>query len=224
MIVEEGDTERLVRALDMGVNDYLMRPVERNELLARCRSQLRRKRYQDQLKDNFQRSLEMAVTDSLTGLYNRRYMTNHLATLVDEGAHGGKSLALMILDIDFFKAVNDTYGHAAGDEILKEFANRLSTNVRGIDLACRLGGEEFVIVMPDTDADTAMTIAERLRMRIAERAFQTDTEQMIDVTVSIGLAVAHWPNDDAEALLQRADQALYRAKREGRNRVNAEAA
>jgi len=224
VIVEEGDTERLVRALDMGVNDYLMRPVERNELLARCRSQLRRKRYQDQLKDNFQRSLEMAVTDSLTGLYNRRYMSNHLATLVDEGAHGGKSLALMILDIDFFKAVNDTYGHAAGDNILKEFANRISTNVRGIDLACRLGGEEFVIVMPDTDADTAMTIAERLRTRIAERAFQTDTEQMIDVTVSIGLAVAHWPNDDAEALLQRADQALYRAKREGRNRVNAEAA
>ncbi|PCJ71556.1 MAG: PleD family two-component system response regulator [Rhodobiaceae bacterium] len=224
VIVEEGDTERLVRALDMGVNDYLTRPVERNELLARCRSQLRRKRYQDQLKDNFQRSLEMAVTDSLTGLYNRRYMTNHLATLVDEGAHGGKPLALMILDIDFFKAVNDTHGHAAGDEILKEFANRLSTNVRGIDLACRLGGEEFVIVMPDTDADTAMTIAQRLRTRIAERAFKTDTDQMIDVTVSIGLAVAHWPNDDAEALLQRADQALYRAKSEGRNRVNAEAA
>ncbi len=224
VIVEEGDTERLVRALDMGVNDYLMRPVERNELLARCRSQLRRKRYQDQLKDNFQRSLEMAITDPLTGLYNRRYMSNHLATLVDEGAHSGKQLALMILDIDFFKLVNDTYGHAAGDEVLKEFASRISTNVRGIDLACRLGGEEFVIVMPDTDAETAMTIAQRLRTRIAERAFSTDTEQMIDVTVSIGLAVAHWPDDDAEKLLQRADQALYQAKRDGRNRVQAEAA
>jgi len=223
-IVEEGDTARLVRALDMGVNDYLTRPVERSELLARCRSQLRRKRYQDQLKDNFQRSLEMAITDSLTGLYNRRYMTNHLATLVDEGAHSGKALSLMILDIDFFKAVNDTYGHGAGDEVLKEFSKRLSTNVRGIDLACRLGGEEFVVVMPDTELETAMSIAQRLRMRIAERAFKTDTEKMIEVTVSIGLASAHWPDDTAEALLERADQALYQAKHDGRNRVNSEAA
>lgn len=224
VIVEEGDTERLVRALDMGVNDYLMRPVERNELMARCRSQMRRKQYQDQLKDNFQRSLEMAVTDSLTGLYNRRYMTNHLATLVDEGAHSGKPLSLMILDIDYFKAVNDTYGHGAGDEVLKEFSRRIATNVRGIDLACRLGGEEFVVVMPDTDRETAITIAERLRSRVAERAFQTDTDRTIDVTVSIGLAGANWPHDSATALLERADQALYEAKRSGRNRVFAEAA
>lgn len=223
-IVEEGDTARLVRALDMGVNDYLTRPVERNELLARCRSQLKRKRYQDQLKDNFQKSLEMAVTDSLTGLYNRRYMTNHLATLVDEGAHSGKPLSLMILDIDYFKVVNDTHGHGAGDEVLKEFAKRISTNVRGIDLACRLGGEEFVVVMPDTDIETAMSIAQRLRSRVAERAFATDTDTMIDVTVSIGLAAACWPNDNPEALLERADQALYKAKRDGRNRVITEAA
>jgi two-component system, cell cycle response regulator len=223
-IVEEGDTPRLARALDMGVNDYLTRPVDRSELLARCRSQLKRKRYQDQLKDNFQKSLEMAVTDSLTGLYNRRYMTNHLATLVDEGAHSGKSLSLMILDIDFFKAVNDTYGHGAGDEVLKEFAKRISMNVRGIDLACRLGGEEFVVVMPDTGLETATSIAQRLRTRVAERSFSTDTETTIDVTVSIGLASANWPDDNAEALLERADQALYKAKRDGRNRVNSEAA
>lgn len=223
-IVEEGDTARLVRALDMGVNDYLVRPVERNELNARCRTQLRRKRYQDQLKQNFQKSLEMAVTDPLTGLYNRRYMSNHLSTLVEEGAHSGKPLALMILDIDFFKSVNDTYGHAAGDEILKEFAKRISGNVRGVDLACRLGGEEFVVVMPDTNAGVAMSIAERLRQRIAERKFETDTGEQLDVTVSIGLAAAIWPNDTAEAMMERADQALYRAKRDGRNRVHAEAA
>ncbi|MCE8000306.1 MAG: PleD family two-component system response regulator [Rhodobiaceae bacterium] len=223
-MVEEGDMEKLVRALDMGVNDYLMRPVERNELMARCRTQLRRKRYQDQLKDNFQRSLEMAFTDSLTGLYNRRYMTNHLTTLVEEGAHSGKPLSLMLLDIDYFKAVNDTYGHGAGDEVLKEFGSRISDNVRGIDLACRLGGEEFVVVMPDTDADTAIAIAERLRSRVAERAFKTEVEQAIEVTVSIGLAGAIWPYDSAEALLERADQALYKAKRDGRNRVNTEAA
>ena len=223
-MVEEGDMGRLVRALDMGVNDYLMRPVERNELMARCRTQLRRKRYQDQLKDNFQRSLEMAFTDALTGLYNRRYMTNHLTTLVEEGAHSGKPLSLMLLDIDYFKAVNDTYGHAAGDEVLQEFGRRISANVRGIDLACRLGGEEFVVVMTDTDAETAIAIAERLRTRVAERAFKTEVEQAIEVTVSIGLAGAIWPYDSAEALLERADQALYKAKRDGRNRVNTEAA
>ncbi|MAN62698.1 MAG: PleD family two-component system response regulator [Parvibaculum sp.] len=223
-MVEEGDMDRLVRALDMGVNDYLMRPVERNELMARCRTQLRRKRYQDQLKDNFQRSLEMAFTDSLTGLYNRRYMTNHLTTLVEEGAHSGKPLSLMLLDIDYFKAVNDTYGHGAGDEVLKEFGRRISDNVRGIDLACRLGGEEFVVIMPDTDSDTAIAVAERLRSRMAERPFKTEVEQAIEVTVSIGLAGAIWPYDSAEALLERADQALYKAKRDGRNRVNTEAA
>ncbi|MBO6542498.1 MAG: PleD family two-component system response regulator [Alphaproteobacteria bacterium] len=223
-MVEEGDTERLVRALDMGVCDYLTRPVDRLELLARCGTQLRRKRYQDQLKTNFKRSMEMAVTDPLTGLYNRRYMTTHLASLMEEGAHSGRPLALMILDIDHFKAVNDTHGHAAGDEVLKEFARRVTNNVRGIDLACRLGGEEFVVVMPDTDAETALTIAERLRNRIAERAFPVDEETRLSVTVSIGLAGAIWPDDTNDALMERADQALYKAKRDGRNRVIAEAA
>jgi len=223
-MVEEGDMDRLVRALDMGVNDYLMRPVEQNELMARCRTQLRRKRYQDQLKDTFQRSLEMAFTDALTGLYNRRYMSNHLTTLVDEGAHSGRPLSLMLLDIDYFKAVNDTYGHGAGDEVLTEFGRRIADNVRGIDLACRLGGEEFVVIMPDTEAETAISIAERLRSRVAERSFKTEAEQDIEVTVSIGLAGAIWPYDSAEALLERADQALYKAKRDGRNRVNTEAA
>ena len=149
MIVEDGDTGRLVRALDMGVNDYLLRPVERNELVARARSQLRRKRYQDYLRDKFQQGLELAITDGLTGLHNRRYMEGHLSTLVTDAANTGKPVSLLIFDIDHFKPVNDTYGHAAGDAVLKQFADRIANNVRGVDLACRLGGEEFVVVMPD---------------------------------------------------------------------------
>ncbi|MBX3493900.1 MAG: PleD family two-component system response regulator [Parvibaculum sp.] len=224
-IVEEGDTARLVRALDMGVNDYLVRPMERNELVARARSQLRRKRYQDYLRDKFQQGLELAITDGLTGLYNRRYMEGHLSTLVSDGIKTGKPVALLIFDIDYFKPVNDTYGHAAGDAVLKQFAERLAQNVRGIDLACRLGGEEFVVVMPDTDLAFAMTVAERLRQCIAMRPFTIDDAgKTLDITVSIGIAVTGGALDTATKLLERADQGLYRAKRDGRNRVAAEAA
>ncbi|MBO6634399.1 PleD family two-component system response regulator [Parvibaculum sp.] len=225
VIVEDGDTGRLVRALDMGVNDYLVRPVERNELVARARSQLRRKRYQDYLRDKFQQGLELAITDGLTGLHNRRYMEGHLATLVTDAANTGKPVSLLIFDIDHFKPVNDTYGHAAGDAVLKQFADRIANNVRGVDLACRLGGEEFVVVMPDTDIEYATSVAERLRQCIAAKPFLLDDGgRELDVTVSIGIAVTSGPNDTVAKLMERADQGLYRAKRDGRNRVAAEAA
>jgi len=223
-IVEEGDTPRLVRALDMGVNDYLLRPVDRNELVARCRTQLRRKRYQDYLRDKFQQGLELAITDALTGLYNRRYMESHLTTLVEEGLQSGKPVSLLIFDIDYFKAVNDTHGHAAGDTVLKEFAQRIQQNVRGVDLACRLGGEEFVVVMPDTDLSYAFMVGERLRQKVAEVPFRIEPSTTLNVTVSIGIGVTEGGGDTAKKLLERADNALYRAKRDGRNRVVAEAA
>ena len=223
-IVEEGDTPRLVRALDMGVNDYLVRPVDRNELVARCRTQIRRKRFQDYLREKFQQGLELAITDSLTGLYNRRYMESHLGAMVDDGRMNNKPVSLLIFDIDFFKAVNDTYGHGAGDVVLKEFSQRIAQNVRGVDLACRMGGEEFVVVMPDTDIAYAKMVAERLRTRIGETSFKIGDGQELHVTVSIGIAVVDGSDDTAEKLIARADAALYRAKRDGRNRVEAEAA
>lgn len=223
-IVEEGDTPRLVRALDMGVNDYLVRPVDRNELVARCRTQLRRKRFQDYLRDKFQQGLELAITDSLTGLYNRRYMESHLNAMVEDGLTNDKPVSLLIFDIDFFKSVNDTYGHGAGDTVLKEFSQRIAQNVRGVDLACRMGGEEFVVVMPDTDLPYAMMVAERLRLRIGEIPFVVEGSENLSVTVSIGIGIVEGAGDTAEKLLERADAALYRAKRDGRNRVVAEAA
>lgn len=223
-IVEEGDTPRLVRALDMGVNDYLVRPVDRNELVARCRTQLRRKRFQNYLRDKFQQGLELAITDSLTGLYNRRYMESHLAAMVQDGLQSNKPVSILIFDIDFFKSVNDTHGHAAGDTVLKEFAQRISQNVRGVDLACRMGGEEFVVVMPDTDLSYAMMVAERLRQRVGEHPFKIEGGAELNVTVSIGIGVVEEAGDTGEKVLERADAALYRAKRDGRNRVVAEAA
>ena len=220
VLVSDGDKRKLNQALEMGVNDYLTRPVDKNELIARVRTQLRKKNYQDRLRHNVQLSLEMAITDQLTGLHNRRYMARHLDNLILSAQKSGKPLAFLIMDIDHFKSVNDTHGHDIGDEVLREFANRISANIRGIDLACRYGGEEFVVVMPDTDIDFACTIAERLRHSVETTPFEISrAPNTLNVTISIGIASALSEGDNAEGLLHRADQALYRAKREGRNRV-----
>jgi two-component system cell cycle response regulator len=224
-VAEAEDSARLMRGLEIGINDYLVRPIDRNELLARVRTQVRKKRYTERLRDNVQMSIEAAITDALTGLHNRRYMESHLATLVEQAHARGKPLTVLVLDIDFFKAVNDTHGHDAGDDVLREFAVRLKKSIRGIDLACRLGGEEFVVVMPDTDMAVATMVAERLRRRIAADPFPISRgERKVEVTISIGLAALTGADDSAASVLKRADQALYRAKRDGRNRVVADAA
>jgi len=221
-VVRQGDTRKLVRALDIGVNDYLTRPVEKNELTARVTTQLRRKRYVDQLRSSFQASLEMAVTDPLTGLYNRRYLASHMTAMFDRAFWTGRPLSVMILDIDHFKGVNDTYGHDCGDKVIQEFAAHISGAVRGIDLACRYGGEEFLIAMPDTDMVFAHIIAERLRQEISVTKFVVNGgRDELHVTVSIGIAsTENGPEDDAsQKLIKRADKALYEAKNNGRNRV-----
>jgi two-component system cell cycle response regulator len=166
----------------------------------------------------------MAITDPLTGLHNRGYMTRHLDTLM-KNAGPGKPISFLIMDIDFFKSVNDTHGHDIGDEVLREFASRVSANVRGIDLACRYGGEEFVVVMPDTELDHAHRIAERIRLHVAGSPFRVlDGEELLTVTISIGVAASLGEADRPDALVKRADEAMYEAKAMGRNRVIARAA
>jgi len=225
VLVSEGDRRKLNQAIEMGVNDYLTRPIDKNELVARVRTQLRKKRYADRLRHNVQLSLEMAITDQLTGLHNRRYMSRHLDTLVQGAGRSSRPLAFLIMDIDYFKTVNDAHGHDIGDEVLREFARRISANIRGIDLACRYGGEEFVVVMPDTDLSFAYTVAERLRKSVEATMFNISrAPSKLQVTISIGITVSQGVDDSAEKLLHRADQALYRAKRDGRNRVIADAA
>jgi two-component system cell cycle response regulator len=224
-VAEADNNQRLIRGLEIGVNDYLIRPVDRNEMLARVRTQIKKKRYTERLRDNVQASIEMAITDALTGLFNRRYMETHLATLMEQAASRGKPLALLILDIDYFKAINDGHGHDAGDDVLREFSLRIRKSIRNIDLACRYGGEEFVIVMPETDIAVAAMVAERIRRRIATEPFAIqEGARNLDVTISIGIAALAGPADTAAAVLKRADTALYRAKRDGRNRVVPDAA
>ena len=225
VVVSDGDKRKLTQALEMGVNDYLTRPVDKNELVARVRTQLRKKLYADRLRHNVQLSLEMAITDQLTGLHNRRYMSRHLDNLLSQSHKSGKPVAFLIMDIDFFKLVNDTHGHDIGDEVLREFARRISANIRGIDLACRFGGEEFVVVMPDTDMAYAYAVAERLRKSIETTPIEISRAPgRLSITISIGIAESEQASDSAEELLYRADQALYRAKKTGRNRVVADAA
>jgi two-component system, cell cycle response regulator len=224
-IAEPEHNTRLLRGLEIGVNDYLLRPVDKNELLARARTQIRKRRYTDHLRDNVQNSIEAAITDALTGLHNRRYMETHLATLAEQAAGRGKPLALMMLDIDYFKSINDTHGHDAGDDVLREFAMRIRKSIRGIDLACRYGGEEFVIVMPETDLHVAGMVAERLRRSVAGEPFAIQKgAKRIEVTISIGLSTLERKGEPVADVLKRADTALYRAKHEGRNRVVAQAA
>jgi two-component system cell cycle response regulator len=220
-ITEPVSNARMVRGLEIGVNDYLMRPIDKNELLARARSQVRKRRYTERLRDNVQISIEMAITDALTGLFNRRYMESHLTGLLEQASARGKPLAVLVIDIDYFKSINDH----AGDDVLREFALRIKRSIRGIDLACRYGGEEFVVVMPETDMAVAAMVAERLRRRIAAEPFAIhEGARSIPVTISIGIAALRGADDNAAGVLKRADQALYRAKRDGRNRVVPDAA
>ncbi len=225
LIAGEEEEERIIRGLDLGVNDYLTRPLDPQELVARLRTQVRRKRYNDHLRASVTQTIEMAVTDGLTGLHNRRYLDSHLQTLFDRAVARRRPLSLLITDIDRFKSINDAFGHDGGDDVLREFAARLRKNVRGIDLACRYGGEEFVIVMPDTEFEVAMKVGERIRGEIASEPFRIGRDgKSIAVTVSIGVSSLLRAQDTAADLLKRADIALYEAKSSGRNRVVAKAA
>jgi two-component system, cell cycle response regulator len=224
LIGADRDLPRLAKGLDLGANDYLVRPVDRNELVARTGIQIRRKRLQDRLNDNYRRSLSLALTDELTGLYNRRYLFAHLDELIGRVNHDGTGAALLLFDIDHFKQVNDTHGHAAGDDVLRELAARAANTVRSVDLVARLGGEEFVVVMPETRLAIAATVAERLRLAVASEPFVVRANgEGLHITVSIGVTTAIADGDDRGRLLKRADDALYDAKAAGRNRVTVRA-
>jgi two-component system cell cycle response regulator len=209
----------LVKGFDIGINDYLFRPIDSNELKARVRTQVRRKRYQDGLLDTYQRSLALALTDGLTGLYNRRYFEAHLESTIARARTSGNEVSILMLDLDHFKRINDTHGHAVGDHVLKAVARLLSNGTREVDLVARIGGEEFVVVMPDSTDGIGLKVAERLRRAIASNPVETPPPAgAISVTVSVGVAVVE-PGESGSEALRRADDALYGAKSQGRNRV-----
>ncbi|MGB0906552.1 MAG: PleD family two-component system response regulator [Maricaulaceae bacterium] len=218
IVVDDAENQdRLIRAYDIGVNDTLMRPIVKQELRARASTQLRRKFYADNLRDNFNENLEMVVSDPLTGLGNRRYFDRSFDPLLSELKEKNTPVSLIVFDIDNFKRVNDILGHDMGDYILKEVSARLSTNMRAVDVVSRYGGEEFMIAMPNTIESEAVHAADRIRALIAGTPIYVDGEAL-QITTSAGVSQAQ-VGDSLKDVFKRADAALYRAKMGGRNQV-----
>ncbi len=217
---EDGDNRKLIRALDLGVNDFINRPIDYNEFYARVVSQLKRFAQSELLRKNVDAGMEYAVIDPLTGMYNRRYLNMHLNSLYRKSYEFDKPLSVAILDIDHFKSVNDTYGHDVGDVVLREVAARVKKNIRNFDLGVRTGGEEFVIVMPETDLGQAGAVAERLRQKVcAQPVYVESMDRSLEITASFGVAGLCMHDKNPEDVIKRADSALYHAKRTGRNRA-----
>ncbi len=220
LVTGDGDLEAASQALDLGATDFIETPFDETELVARLRTQIRRKRVAEKLRLNLRDGLKLAVTDPLTGLYNRRYAASHMHKIMARARESETEFAVMLLDLDRFKRINDRYGHDAGDLVLEEFARRLQDNIRGIDLVARIGGEEFFVAMPDASSRDASRIAERVRSAVEDQPFRLpETSLTIRVTVSIGVAMADGTEKSPEAIMKRADKALFDSKHAGRNCV-----
>ena len=211
-------TADMVAGLRAGAHDYLKKPFEGAELIARIGGAVRIKRLQDELQLRNQQLDLLSRVDGLTGVYNRRHIDQQLEAAATRADRGGEPFAVLMMDIDHFKRVNDHEGHPAGDRILKEFARRVQTVVRAGDILGRWGGEEFVIIAPQTDVTSAVVLAERIRAEVGQRPFDLGGRG-IHITVSIGLAAGVVTDSQ---LVDRADRALYRSKTEGRNRVTSD--
>ncbi|WP_281983863.1 diguanylate cyclase [Thalassorhabdomicrobium marinisediminis] len=217
-------------ALDLGANNVVTAQVHRDEIAHRCAVLLKSKRDADALRRTVETGLEAAIIDPLTSVYNRRYALPHLLRLSQESEASGRQFAVMVLDLDHFKAVNDQYGHAVGDEVLQQVAGRLKDNLRAVDLLARIGGEEFLVAIPHSDAAHARRTAERLCALIGEAPFFVGPDrQELRITMSVGVSLNS--GDDAtqvfgsvDEVMSAADGALYAAKSGGRNMVSLGAA
>jgi two-component system cell cycle response regulator len=219
MIGESTQVGRLAKALDLGINDYVIKPFDRNELIARVRTQIRRRRFQALLRQSYEASVSLAMTDSLTGLYNRRYFHTYMQGLMEGVENRRKPLCILLIDVDHFKLVNDSHGHAMGDKVLRSLADNMTGNLRSMDMVARIGGDEFVVVMPDTNIAVAGRVASRLLRKVAAEPVVISDDLSIPVTISIGTAMLVEGVDAVETFLALADGALYKAKQQGRNQV-----
>ncbi|HDZ89172.1 MAG: diguanylate cyclase [Deltaproteobacteria bacterium] len=223
MLTARGSTDDLVEGLEAGADDYLTKPFNRAELIARLKTATRILELERSLKEANEEIRILSITDSLTGSYNRTYMNQNLPKEVRRATRYNRPISLVMVDIDHFKRVNDTYGHQAGDQVLKGLVETITASVRsGIDWVARYGGEEFLVVFPETEFQKAMGLAERLRRDVSDMKIQIKGDT-IQVTASFGVSgfsPSTSPKEIShEAVINLADQALYQAKREGRNRV-----
>lgn len=213
------DVETKIKGLEMGASDYVTKPFDEGELLARMKVQLKIKALQDKLKLANRQLWELSTVDALTKVYNRRYFMHRLDTEFKRRERYDTPLSFLMIDIDYFKKLNDSYGHQVGDDVLRHLGGLISSSVRDTDVAGRYGGEEFCILLPHTDHAGAMTLAARLHETVRTSEFPT-LAGMLHVTISMGVSSSDLPGiDSTEALVKVADEALYRAKKEGRDRV-----
>jgi two-component system cell cycle response regulator len=222
MLTGESDEQDKIEGLDLGADDYITKPFQYKELLARIRAGKRIVDLQSELLESNRRLELLSITDGLTRLYNHRHFQDEMVRAFDESQRYQRPLSLAIIDIDFFKKVNDTYGHAAGDDVLKTVARLFMDSVRSTDLVARYGGEEFTVMMPETAMGDAMAFAEKIRTLVEETTIETQAGP-VHVTVSIGVSsVPAPPIQTPKEMIVAADKSLYRAKRGGRNQVQAE--
>lgn len=219
MLTSREDRDTKIRGLEQGASDYVTKPFDAGELVARVRVQLKVKSLQDELKRSNELLRKLSITDPLTHLHNRRHLMEMVEKEFQRAARKGGYLSLVILDIDYFKKINDTYGHQEGDKVLASLADIVRRGLRSYDVAARYGGEEFVLLLPETPLSEAQAIAERLRAEVQDHIFNGSLQGQV-ITISLG--VATYPSSRIEgidSLFRQADEALYRAKQNGRNRV-----
>lgn len=220
LITGKSEKSNIALGLEAGADDYVTKPFDSGELIARLRTGRRILDLQASMREVQRQLHELASRDGLTGVLNRRALEERLTEAFHFFQRRGPQLSIAMLDLDHFKHINDTYGHQAGDDVLKEAARRVNDVVREYDAIGRYGGEEFMVLLPDTPSEEASLIAERIRSAIAHTAITTRDGGSIDVTVSVGVAtIGHGFQGHLKDVIEAADAALYRAKRAGRNRV-----
>ena len=219
LLAEEENITMVIKGMELGVNDYFMYPLEKHELLARVKTQLRKKKYQDDLRNALELSVDMSIKDGLTNLFDRRYFDTHIKLMTKAAQDNHQPLCLLMFDIDDFKQANDTYGHLAGDKILETLSITLKNLFRITDLIARYGGEEFVVLLSNTSIEDAKNTAERARKTIESINFNIPTHKTpLKKTVSIGVA-EYKENESVLDFINRADKSLYQAKTTGKNRI-----
>jgi two-component system cell cycle response regulator len=219
ILSDRGESKAKIKGLRNGARDYITKPFDSGELIARIMVQLNIKALQDDMRKTNDLLKELSITDHLTHLYNRRYMMDELAMEFHRSLRKKGDLCLVLIDVDHFKLVNDTYGHQNGDMVLAAIAETLQVELRRYDMAARYGGEEFAMVLPDTPLQYGCAVAERLRQSVHQITFPSPMENLA-VTISQGLAALPSPHiSSVDALIKAADDALYRAKQNGRNRI-----